>query len=163
MAIEENKIIKILEEIEKKHSDNTSFNLINEIKKALLKEEKENCELKKIIEFKDVKKCFGNDLEKKNIQYYRIGDIEKGKGRISNDGNYLGTGRYYKYIDLDSAIKCLKERELRFSTPAKWQDKYENEIYKVISKLNDKNLSDIYPIYAYCVTNKKNNEAVNDA
>lgn len=65
----------------------------------------------------------------------------------------------YKYMDLETALKCLKDRSIRFVEPSEWPDKYERHFYNAdYSALTDD--SEITPrIFACCFTTSKMSEA----
>lgn len=83
-----------------------------------------------------------------NPLYYKIGSY--------------GTGRnFYKYMDIDTAIKCLKASTIRFVEPSKWDDNYESRFYTANfnNVLNGKDEKETCPrFFATCLTNKSDNE-----
>lgn len=66
---------------------------------------------------------------------------------------------FWKYLDLESALLCLRNGNIRFVEPTRWEDKYEGRFYnadytKVCSEPNE------YPfLYACCMSHKPHNEA----
>ncbi len=67
--------------------------------------------------------------------------------------------KFYKYMDMETAIKCLSNSSIRFVEPSSWQDKYERRFYKAdYSKIPDGNGNSPF-LYAHCVTTKRNNAA----
>lgn len=66
---------------------------------------------------------------------------------------------FWKYLDLESALLCLRNGNIRFVEPTRWEDKYEGRFYNadythVCSDSND------YPfLYACCMSHKPHNEA----
>ena len=71
----------------------------------------------------------------------------------------------YKYMDMNTAIKCLEEGKftLRFSEPTVWNDNYEKRFYKADYKQfidttkGDEEIPSI--VYACCFTRNKTSEA----
>lgn len=83
-----------------------------------------------------------------NSFYYKIGNYSSGKS-------------FYKYLDIEAAIKCLKESTIRFAEPSSWKDNYESRYYRAIfdNVLNGKDEKTNCPrLFATCVTNKSDNE-----
>ena len=72
----------------------------------------------------------------------------------------LGGGNYfYKYLNVDSFLKCLEFSNLRFTEPVEWNDKYEARFYNAIFS-NLKTDTKFYPyLYANCVTTRPDSEA----
>ena len=66
---------------------------------------------------------------------------------------------FWKYLDLESALLCLKNGNIRFVEPSRWEDKYEGRFYNAdYSNICQK--SNEYPfLYACCMTHKPHNEA----
>lgn len=69
----------------------------------------------------------------------------------------------YKYIDIDSAIKSLKDGTIRFVQPSEWPDKYENRFYNADYRIKCKKNSDrdiMTPrLYASCFSTTSTSEA----
>ena len=108
----------------------------------------QNFKIKEIKDFINVQKLFSNLLSENHIKYKRIGDLD--------------TGKYYKYMDLETALRCLGNKTLRFVEPSMWADKYESRFYTADFEnvLKKRNESEICPIiYSSCFTRKRNNEA----
>lgn len=86
-----------------------------------------------------------------NVYYFQI---------TTKFNNERTTSSFYKYLDLESAFLSLKNGNLKFVEPTRWEDKYEgrfyNADYKNVSANPDK---DAPFLYACCVTNKPHNEA----
>ena len=66
---------------------------------------------------------------------------------------------FWKYLDLEAALLCLRNGNIRFVEPTRWEDKYEGRFYNA-------NYSNIcqdpteYPfLYACCMSHKPHNEA----
>ena len=111
-------------------------------------EKSETFQIKDIVPFKEVSSKFKDLLSLNNVQYKRIGNLDRGK--------------YYKYMSLETALLCLKNKTLRFVEPSMWEDKYESRFYNANYEnvLNDANEMEVCPIiYSNCFTCKKNNEA----
>ena len=66
---------------------------------------------------------------------------------------------FYKYMDLESALLCLKNKNIRFVEPTRWEDKYEGRFYKANYDNVSNNEHDSPLLYACCLTHKPNNEA----
>lgn len=111
-------------------------------------EKSETFQIKNILPFKDVSSKFNDLLSLNNVRYKRIGNLDRGK--------------YYKYMSLETALLCLKNKTLRFVEPSMWEDKYESRFYNANYEnvLNGANEMEVCPIiYSNCFTCKKNNEA----
>ena len=64
----------------------------------------------------------------------------------------------YKYIDINTAMLCLKNNNIRFSQPHTWKDQYESRFYKAdYSKITKTENTPI--VHACCVTLNKACEA----
>lgn len=66
---------------------------------------------------------------------------------------------FFKYLDLESALLCLKYKNIRFAEPTRWEDKYEGRFYqaKYANVCKDDKCTPL--LYACCMTYKPNNEA----
>ena len=66
---------------------------------------------------------------------------------------------FWKYLDLESALLCLRYGNIRFVEPSRWEDKYEGRFYNA----DYSNIcidSNEYPfLYACCMSHKPHNEA----
>lgn len=85
---------------------------------------------------------------------------------VNKGVNYLQTltserpgACFYKYLDLETALLCLKNKSIRFAEPTRWEDKYEGRFYQANYEnvCNDPSCSPL--LYACCMTYKQNNEA----
>ena len=73
-------------------------------------------------------------------------------------GNYAKGASFYRYMGLEAAILCLRNSSIRFVEPCTWADKFEGRFYNAI--IHGEGSSEKNPVlFAYCVTNKKDNEA----
>lgn len=66
---------------------------------------------------------------------------------------------FWKYLDLESALLCLRYGNIRFVEPTRWEDKYEGRFYNAdyTHVCSDTNA---YPfLYACCMSHKPHNEA----
>lgn len=66
---------------------------------------------------------------------------------------------FWKYLDLESALLCLRNGNIRFVEPTRWEDKYEGRFYNAdyTNVCSDPNA---YPfLYACCMSHKPHNEA----
>ena len=91
------------------------------------------------------------EIYREDIRLQSIGDIPKGP--------YL-----YKYMDLESALLCLDNRNLRFVEPTQWDDQYEGRFYNAKYYNDNEKRQLISPektplLYACCFTTKRENEA----
>ncbi len=74
------------------------------------------------------------------------------------DGRW-GPQSIYKYIDMESFIKCILNNNIRFVQPTEWPDKYEQHFYTANYKNITKN-QDLTPkFWACCFTTNKISEA----
>ncbi len=66
---------------------------------------------------------------------------------------------FWKYLDLESALLCLRNGNIRFVEPTRWEDKYEGRFYNADYTLVCSD-SNAYPfLYACCMSYKPHNEA----
>ena len=66
----------------------------------------------------------------------------------------------YKYMDIETAIKCLKGRNIMFVEPLLWPDKYESRFYTANYSKIVKDFNNITPkLYACCFTFSRASEA----
>lgn len=66
----------------------------------------------------------------------------------------------YKYMDIETAIKCLKGRNIMFVEPILWPDKYESRFYTANYSKIVKDFNNITPkLYACCFTFSRASEA----
>lgn len=66
----------------------------------------------------------------------------------------------YKYMDIETAILCLKNNNIRFVEPTLWQDKYESRFYTADYSKIIKDKKNIIPkLYSCCFTLSKASEA----
>lgn len=76
---------------------------------------------------------------------------------------YIGErkkNRYmYKYMDIETAILCLKSNSIQFIEPTEWEDKYERRFYTADYSLITTNKSYTPKLYACCFTFSKASEA----
>ena len=102
----------------------------------------------------------------KGLRKYQLKDINLDETIAVNSIYYkigpYSTGRnFYRYMDIDIAIKCLKDGTLHFVEPSKWDDNYESRFYTATydNVLNGKNQKYTCPrFFATCLTNKSENE-----
>lgn len=95
----------------------------------------------------DIKRLFKKEVKRKSLEYNRIGK--------------LSTAQYfYKYINLENALKCISNGNLLFSEPSRWQDNYERRFYEAdYSSQNIDEATDCPMLFATCMTTKRFNEA----
>lgn len=65
----------------------------------------------------------------------------------------------YKYMDIETAIRCLKDSNIRFVEPTEWQDQYEGRFYTASYKKITQNSKDVPKLYACCFTFNNASEA----
>lgn len=81
---------------------------------------------------------------------YTLIDDNHPKRRIKN---------LFKYMDLETTLKCLKYKNLRFVQPSEWPDRYERHFYDA-DYSNLTNDSNVTPkLWACCFTTNKISEA----
>ena len=121
---------------------------------------KKNATLSPVIEIRDRGTLSYNDnnasnelmeiCEEKNINYFQFSHIFK-----PEHTNY----HFWKYLDLEAALLCLRNENIRFVEPARWEDKYEGRFYNAdySNICQDPNA---YPfLYACCMSHRPHNEA----
>ena len=97
---------------------------------------------------------FANEFEvltsSNNVKYYQLSN----KFVPEKDTAY-----FYKYMDLESALLSLRNGNLRFQEPTRWEDKYEGRFYNAdFSNVSTKTTD--YPfLYACCMTIKPHDDA----
>ena len=69
------------------------------------------------------------------------------------------TSFFYKYMDLESALLSLRNGNLRFVEPTRWEDKYEGRFYNANYRSVSTKDSDTPFLYSCCMTIKPHNEA----
>lgn len=80
-----------------------------------------------------------------------------------NNCSYIGDRKkrlfMYKYMDIETAILCIKNNSIRFVEPTEWPDKYERRFYKAdySAVCNYKKFTP--KLYACCFTFNKVSEA----
>ena len=59
---------------------------------------------------------------------------------------------FFKYLDLESALLCLKYKNIRFAEPTRWEDKYEGRFYqaKYANVCKDDKCTPL--LYACCIS-----------
>lgn len=65
----------------------------------------------------------------------------------------------FKYMDLETAMRCIKGKTIRFAQPDTWPDKYEGRFYNADYKNVTNNYNNTPKLYACCVTFTKVSEA----
>lgn len=91
-----------------------------------------------------------NSCGNKNLCYYQF--TRKFNSERTNTS-------FWKYLDLESALLCLRNGNIRFVEPTRWEDKYEGRFYNA-DYTNVCNDSNEYPfLYACCMSHKPHNEA----
>jgi hypothetical protein len=86
----------------------------------------------------------------KNLRYFQF--THKFNSEQTNS-------HFWKYLDLESALLCLRYGNIRFVEPSRWEDKYEGRFYNA-DYSNICQDSNEYPfLYACCMSHKPHNEA----
>lgn len=65
----------------------------------------------------------------------------------------------YKYMDLETALICLKNKSIRFVQPTEWPDKYESHFYNADYSNITQDQSVTPRIWACCFTHSRMSEA----
>lgn len=99
---------------------------------------------------RDFENEFRNIQHDKKIQYYQISDSFP----FEKDMAY-----FYKYLDLESALLSLKNGNIRFVEPTRWEDKFEGRFYNAKFHKVSKDTQDTPFLYACCMSVKPHNEA----
>ena len=86
----------------------------------------------------------------KNLEY-----IQFARRFNSERTNY----HFWKYLDLESALLCLKNKNIRFVEPTRWEDKYEGRFYNADYSNICKDPNEYPFLYACCMSHKPHNEA----
>lgn len=73
-------------------------------------------------------------------------------------GNYAKGTYFYKYMSLETALLCIRNKTIRFAEPSSWQDKYESRFYNATIKSNQQSPVNP-PLAACCFTYSRDNEA----
>lgn len=66
---------------------------------------------------------------------------------------------FWKYLDLESALLCLRNGNIRFVEPTRWEDKYEGRFYNADYSLVCSDPNEYPFLYACCMSHKPHNEA----
>lgn len=66
---------------------------------------------------------------------------------------------FWKYLDLESALLCLRNGNIRFVEPTRWEDKYEGRFYNADYTLVCSDSNEYPFLYACCMSHKPHNEA----
>lgn len=96
------------------------------------------------------KKEYKELMNKKGVFYYQLSD----NFLAERDKSY-----FYKYLDLESALLSLRNKNLRFVEPTRWEDKFEGRFYNADYTNVSKNPDDSPFLYACCMSVKPHNEA----
>lgn len=82
--------------------------------------------------------------------------IEVGKFSNNNHCYYIGPQKLnrnaYKYMDLETAMLCIKYGNIRFAQPDTWPDKYEGRFYNADYSNVSHNKGNTPKLYACCIT-----------
>lgn len=90
------------------------------------------------------------NCEKKNLHYYQF--THKFNSERTNSC-------FWKYLDLESALLCLRNGNIRFVEPTRWEDKYEGRFYNADYKNVCSDEKQTPFLYACCMSHKAHNEA----
>lgn len=99
-----------------------------------------------------------NDYKIHSIIPINSGVYESYNNRFFSLGHFDHKGLFYKYVDLDTMLLCLKKKTIRFVEPPCWDDNSEKLFYNAALK-GQKHSEKNPKLFAYCVTDKKDNEA----
>lgn len=66
---------------------------------------------------------------------------------------------FWKYLDLESALLCLRNGNIRFVEPTRWEDKYEGRFYNADYTKICPDATEYPFLYACCMSHKAHNEA----
>ena len=105
-----------------------------------------------------VYKDYGSDNEDLSNHFEEI----RNKIVIQSIGKMTRNTYVYKYMDLEAAIQCLENKNIRFYEPTNWDDQYEGrfynaEFYDSQGNLHNSNLTPF--LYATCLSTQQENEA----
>ena len=105
-------------------------------------------------------------FEEKDAKIYSLN--EYGIKRITTDnvgdylhhkiGNYASGSYFYKYMSLETALLCIRNKTIRFAEPSSWIDKYEGRFYNAIINGHKQSINNP-PLTACCFTYRQDNEA----
>ena len=93
---------------------------------------------------------------------YRLLMYNKGVNYLQLCDNFLpekDKSYFYKYMDLESALLSLRNKNIRFVEPTRWEDKFEGRFYNADYQNVSKNPDDTPFLYACCMSVKPHNEA----
>lgn len=93
---------------------------------------------------------FYRTLDNKNLEYIKISN----NFPLEKSNTYL-----YKYLDLESALLSLKNGNIRFVEPTRWEDKFEGRFYNANYSKVSTNAQDYPFLYASCMSIRPHNEA----
>ena len=93
---------------------------------------------------------FSSISDSNNVNYYQLSK------KFSPEKD---TAYFYKYMDLESALLSLRNGNLRFVEPTRWEDKYEGRFYNANYHNVSKNICDYPFLFSCCMTVKPHNEA----
>lgn len=89
---------------------------------------------------------FKRIIKDNNIEYNQVGIL-----------SYASS--FYKYLNLESALKCIENGTILFVEPSRWQDKYERRFYEADYSSQNTNLQDTPLLFSTCLTTTRFNEA----
>lgn len=90
---------------------------------------------------------FKKEIKDKELEYNQIGILSYAP-------------HFYKYLNLDAALKCIDNGTLQFVEPSRWQDKYERRFYTADYSSQKVNEPEDCPIlFATCMTTTRFDEA----
>lgn len=73
-------------------------------------------------------------------------------------GYFTLPDKLFKYMSLEAAMYCIRDKSIRFSEPSTWSDQREKVFYNLPFKKMKQSV-DNPPLVACCFTNKEHNEA----
>ena len=77
---------------------------------------------------------------------------------INTIGKFKLPDTLYKYMSLETAIRCIRKKTIRFAEPSKWSDEREKVYYNLPIKKKVQSVNNP-PLVACCLTYKEFNEA----
>lgn len=78
---------------------------------------------------------------------------------IDKDNPRINVRNLFKYMDLDTALKCLRNSSIRLVQPSEWPDKYERHFYDADYSALTNDPNDTPRVWACCFTTSAMSEA----
>lgn len=94
------------------------------------------------------------------LNAHDIGAMHNNGNVYQKTANRIGGSYYYKYMDLNAALKCMNNGNIRFVKPSVWKDQYEKRFYNAdYSNVSSNPLQYAPRLYASCFSNQKDSES----